>query len=298
MAGKNMNYFLMDGSPKGRVKCTLANWTGVAYKIPRVDLVKCKDIEHLKQSGVYFLFSKDQAKKPLVYVGQAGSRKNGEGILNRLKEHHAAPKPGLEDWYEAVAFTTSNNVFGPTEISWLENKFFTLAAEVNRYEAKNGKEPTAGNVTEEKESELEEFVEYTKTTMGVLGHMVFEHEVPTPSPSALKAENIFAPAIGLELRQGDVLAFGQRTNDGFIVFKGSKIKPGVAQSCPKGAKIQRENNASSLDANSVLIDDVSLNSANEAACFVVGNSISGIQAWKTAEGKTLKEIEESEADAL
>ena len=34
MAGKNMNYFLMDSTPNGRIKCTLANSTGVAYKIP------------------------------------------------------------------------------------------------------------------------------------------------------------------------------------------------------------------------------------------------------------------------
>ncbi|HPX33376.1 MAG TPA: methionine sulfoxide reductase, partial [Erysipelotrichaceae bacterium] len=69
-------------------------------------LVDCKNIDYLKQSGVYFLFSKGDGDKPLVYVGQSGTRKNGEGILNRLKEHHASPKQGLEDWYEAVAFTT------------------------------------------------------------------------------------------------------------------------------------------------------------------------------------------------
>jgi len=68
MAGKNMNYFLMDGSPKGRVKCTLANWTGVAYKIPRVDLVKCKEIEHLKQSGVYFLFSREPGTTQILHL--------------------------------------------------------------------------------------------------------------------------------------------------------------------------------------------------------------------------------------
>ena len=31
--GKSINLFLMDGTATGRVKCTLANWTGVAYKI-------------------------------------------------------------------------------------------------------------------------------------------------------------------------------------------------------------------------------------------------------------------------
>ena len=28
--GKNFNLFLMDGEATGRIKCTLANWTGIA----------------------------------------------------------------------------------------------------------------------------------------------------------------------------------------------------------------------------------------------------------------------------
>ena len=42
MAGKNMNYFLIDGTPSGRITCTIVNWTGVAYKIPRTELKNCK----------------------------------------------------------------------------------------------------------------------------------------------------------------------------------------------------------------------------------------------------------------
>jgi hypothetical protein len=34
--------------------------------------------------------------------------------------------------------------------------------------------PSAGNITEEKESELEEFIEYAIIVMGTLGHKVFE----------------------------------------------------------------------------------------------------------------------------
>lgn len=57
----------------------------------------------------------------VVYVGQAGVRKNGEGILFRLQEHKR--NPDKDYWTEAVVFTTSNNSFGPTEISYLENRF-------------------------------------------------------------------------------------------------------------------------------------------------------------------------------
>ena len=79
--GKSINLFLMDGTATGRMKCTLANWTGVAYKIPRTDLDKCREREDLSQSGVYFLFgTSEQTGENVVYVGQAGARKNGEGI--------------------------------------------------------------------------------------------------------------------------------------------------------------------------------------------------------------------------
>lgn len=91
--GKNIQLFLMDGESGGRIKCTLANWTGVAYKIPRTELDKCKERDDLKQSGVYFLFgTSDETGKGVVYIGQAGARKNGEGILNRLQEHKRNPE--------------------------------------------------------------------------------------------------------------------------------------------------------------------------------------------------------------
>lgn len=51
----------------------------------------------------------------VVYIGQAGERKNGEGILYRLQEHKR--NPDKDYWTEAVVFTTANNSFGPTEIS-------------------------------------------------------------------------------------------------------------------------------------------------------------------------------------
>lgn len=47
MRGKSINLFLMDGEPNGRMKCTLANWTGVAYKIPRTKLDSCKGRDDL-----------------------------------------------------------------------------------------------------------------------------------------------------------------------------------------------------------------------------------------------------------
>lgn len=79
---------------------------------------------------------------------------------------------------EAVVFTTSNNSLGPTEISYLENRFCNLAIEANRYEVKNSNDPNHGNITEEKESKMEEFIDCAKVIMGTL-----EHKVSSPLKS-------------------------------------------------------------------------------------------------------------------
>jgi len=50
----------------------------------------------------------------------------------------------MDYWTEAVAFTTSNNSFGPTEISYLENRFCNMAVEANRYIVKNSNDPNPG----------------------------------------------------------------------------------------------------------------------------------------------------------
>lgn len=168
--GKTLKLFLIDGEPSGRIKCSLANWTGIAYKIPRTALDKCKNIDFLKQTGVYFLFGTDNSDNPVVYIGQAGIRKNGKGLLLRIQEPHNS----IDYWTEAIMFTTTNNSFGPTEISYLENRFCNMAIEAGRYSVKNGNDPNPGNITEETESELEEFIDYAKIVMGALGHKVFD----------------------------------------------------------------------------------------------------------------------------
>ena len=123
---KNINMFLMDGEVTGIIKCTLSNWTGVIYKIPRIQLADLKSRDEMKQSGIYFLFGRNEDKqKDVTYIGQATNLKNGEGVLLRVQEHtrdiHA-------DYFnDVIILTTQNNSFGPTEISYLENKFTQLA---------------------------------------------------------------------------------------------------------------------------------------------------------------------------
>lgn len=167
----------MDGDASGRIKASISNWIGLGYKIPRERLSECNEVNELAQSSVYFLFGQSSFGKSPVYIGQAGIRKNGKGILSRLMEHSANPDKSY--WTEAVVFTTSNNSFGPTELSFLENRFCNMAIKAGRYEVKNAVDPTPGNITEEKESELDEYADYAELILGVLGYKVFE-PIKTP----------------------------------------------------------------------------------------------------------------------
>ena len=293
--GKSINLFLMDGDPRGRIKCTLANWTGVAYRIPRTELEKCKGRDDLSQSGVYFLFgTSDQTGEGIVYIGQAGLRKNGEGILYRLQEHKR--NPDKDYWSEAVVYTTSNNSFGPTEISYLENRFTNLAIAAKRYTINNANDPTPGNITEEKESELEEFIDYAKIVMGTLGHKVFEPLTEIKNVGGLESESVSGGLLLFMKRKSrksgqTIEAKCKQTVEGFVVLKGSHIEINDSDSIPVGIKEARKK--ANIDSNGVLLEDVLFKSPSYAAAFVVGGHANGLTEWKTTDGRTLKDIENS-----
>ena len=294
--GKTIQLFLMDGTPKGRIKATLANWTGIAYKIPRTELDKAKTIDYLKQSGVYFLFStSDETQENIVYIGQAGTRKNGEGILNRLQEHKR--NPDKDYWTEAVAFTTTNNTFGPTEISYLESQFTKLASESKRYVVKNGNEPSQGHVTEEKESELEEFIYYVKIVIGTLGHRVFE---PLLDDSESDSTFDFDSSKDLPLfftrkskkSNQTIQASAKQTSEGIVLLKGSHIEMIDSKSIRE--KIKKMRKKEGLIVDGILQENILFNSPSYAAAFVYGSNVNGREYWKDEKGRSLNDIERAE----
>ena len=226
----------------------------------------------------------------VVYIGQAGARKNGEGILNRLQEHKRNPEKDY--WTEAIVFTTSNNSFGPTEISYRENRFCNLTVQAKRYVVKNGNDPTPGNITEEKESELEEFIDNAKIIMGTLGHKVF---VPlatsTPAPVVTEEDMSDTSDELLYFNHSGIKATGKRTSDGFMVLKGSQICSKLTKSCPDPTLRNREKYASKVNENFVLIEDILFTSPSSAASYIGGASLSSNACWCNAEGTTLKNID-------
>lgn len=283
----------MDGEVTGKIKCTLSNWTGVIYKIPRIQLADLKSRDELKQTGIYFLFGRDEDKqKNVTYIGQATNRKNGEGVLLRVQEH---TRDSHADYFnDVIILTTQNNSFGPTEISYLENKFTQLAKESGRYIVKNGNEPNPGNVMEEKQSELDEVVENVLMIVGTLGYRVF---IPMTTNVDQQTRNDAEQYLYLKRKMKKsnqiIEAKCERTTEGFVVLEGSQVEMIDSPAIPTSLKeLRKELIKENVIKDGILQEKQLFSSPSYAAAFVLGMNTNGRMDWKDKDGKTLKELEE------
>ncbi len=275
---KNINLFLIDGTASGRIKCTINGRTGVIFKIPRKDYPKCKEREDLKHDAVYFLLGEDK-----VYIGQAGSRKNGKGILNRLSEHDRDSNKDF--WTETIIFNDSS--FGSTEISWLENKFCNMAIKAARYVVENGNDPSPGNITEEKESELKEHAAFAQLILSAIGYKIFEPKKFSPTPPKTN-DDIFYLSRFVKKLNRKINAQMKITPTGYKVLAGSDVSPLESENLSATRKKLRH---SDKVANWKLLEDIEFTSPSSAAEFVVGNHVNGKEYWKK-NGIQLKDLQE------
>lgn len=279
----SINLLLLDGVANGRIKCTINSRTGIIFKIPRKDLEKCKERIELENDGVYFLFGEEDGKHK-IYVGQAGSRKNGKGILNRLNEHARSTDKNF--WTEAIILTTSDNSFGATEISWLEHKFCNMAIKAGRCEVVNGNEPSPGNITEEKESDLEDHAEFVQLVLRAIGYKIFE-PLQKSSPRIIKPdEEIFYLPRKIKRLGKSIDAKMKITPKGYKVLAGSEVSPLDDSNLSVNMKKLRR---TKIDGGK-LIEDVEFSSPSSAAQFVLGNNANGLEAWRTRDGVPLKKL--------
>lgn len=293
-APRTVQLFLMDGSPNGRIKCSLDNWVGKVYLIPRTEITRSKDRPELTQTGIYLLFGTDtETGEELLYVGQARERKNGNGVLARVAEHLGEEK--LDYFTHAIMIIDSDNSFGPTEISYLENAFYQQAVAADRVRAVNGNDPSPGNVTEEKKAALDEFISMAKILIGSLGYRVFDAvddaKMLAHNPSAAAQPSV-EPL--LYLNSSGATGKGRQTTDGFVVLAGAQLRADMTHSAPQSARKNREKFADRISDSGELMRDTLFTSPSAASGFLTGASTSGKALWRTSDDTTLRDLEAAE----
>lgn len=279
--GKTIKIFLIDGDPNGRMSCELSNWSGKAYKIPRIKIKECTDREDLTSTGVYLLFGKDEDGKDQVYIGEA------ESILKRLNQQLTQK----DFWNEAIIFISKDENLNKAHIKYLENRLHDIAKSANRYKVDNSVIPTQSSISESDRAEMEEFIEYIKMLVNTLGHKVFD-EKREFRPKQKQDIFLIKATRGAE-------AQGEPSSDGFVVFKSSKAAASIVNSMTPSFATLREK----LITEGVLVnkgeyfefsDDYIFSSPSTAAVMVMGRNANGLTEWKNKDGKTLKEFETNE----
>jgi hypothetical protein len=277
--GKTIKIFLIDGDPNGRMSCELSNWSGKAYKIPRIKVKDCSDREDLTTStGVYLLFGKDDEGKDQVYIGEA------EAILKRLNQQLTAK----DFWNETIVFISKDDNLNKAHVKYLENRLHEIAKSANRYKVDNSIVPTQSSISESDRAEMEEFIDYIKLLVNTLGHKVFE-EKREFKPKQKQDIFLIKAARGADGQ-------GEPTSDGFVVFKGSKAAATIVNSMtPSFINLRNKliNDGVIVDKGDYFefIDDYIFSSPSTAAVMVMGRNANGLTEWKSKDGKTLKDYE-------
>lgn len=160
---KTIQMYIFDGNPNGRIMCELSNWNGRIYKISRNELSEFAKRNDSENTGVYFLFGKDESNFDTVYVGEA------EKMFTRLKQHLK------EDyWNDCIAVISKDNLLNKAHVKYLENKFYNIAQDTGRANVLNSTIPTCSSISEYDEAMLVEFISNTKLLVNTLGYKTFD----------------------------------------------------------------------------------------------------------------------------
>jgi hypothetical protein len=282
--GRSIRIYLADGTPSGIRHVEIANWSGQAIACPRSRFVELSKWEEAKRPGVYFLFEKQNVDlENRVYIGES------ENVIKRLSDHDR----NKDFWNEVVIFTSKDENLTKSHVKYLESRLVSIGIEAERYQLENSNTPTESNLPRADKDAMEEFIHNLRIIIGTLGHKLLE-----PLKVATIEQNTKSTVgIPLSFALKELKAFGQMTDDGFLLLAGSDVSSSTSPSMPGNSKSIRDSWVSEgvlkLDGkNYKLIKDMLVSSSSYAAVIVAGTSRSGPQSWQDSEGRTLKVIEE------
>lgn len=287
--GKSIRIYLADATVSGIRYAELMNWTGQAIACPRNRLAGLSAWSEASKPGVYFLFEARLGDaKPMAYIGES------ENVTGRLTQHDRQK----EFWNEVVLFTSKDENLTKAHVKFLESTLVALARKADRYELENTNTPTESSLPRPDQDAMAEFVENIRMILGTLGYPILEPLLAaTPKPETTHALPA-SSTLELIFKVNNLVAKGVQTDEGFVIKKGALIASTNTDSlAPRLVTLKEQMIIDGrLDDKGdclVLREDLLLSSSSYAAAFIAGTSRSGPQSWYTADGQSLKLIEEA-----
>ncbi len=268
-----LTLILRNGNSTGIIECSIDEWYGISYKIPRNKISNAKDLKCINNTGLYILFGEEEfTAGRIAYIGEA------EDIYNRLQQHNK----NKDFWNECITFMSENNSLNKAHIKYIEHELYNLAKSTKRYIIKNESNPTKSSLGSADQIRAIKFIERIKIITSMLGYRLFDELVDNKNNFA----NVFyLKNKGLEYAKGVV------TDEGFVLLKGSKIKDGISEGLSKSLVNYCQRERTSLDiANGIFINDHLCSSPSMAAVIILGRNSNGYTEWKNKDGENLRHV--------
>lgn len=246
---------------------------------PRSELDTVLARDEATKSGIYFLIGTDsESGRSAVYVGEA------ESMRDRLRCHL-----DKDFWNHVVFFISKDENLTKAHVRYLEGRLIEQAKSAGRALVMNG-QSSGSKLPESDREDMEIFLERIHQLMPVLGTDVL---LPIGSAPAGHAEKqiLVCEIKGLK-------ATGHLTPTGFVVLKGSQAVLRERTSAHQYPHIMASRRRLIEDGTLVedgdylrFTRDSEFTSPSAAATVVHGGSANGLLAWKSNDGRTLKELE-------
>lgn len=279
MPTATIKLFLAYGEPKRLRTAELSNWSGKAVAGPRSEFDAILAREESLQAGIYILTGMDpESGKPAIYIGEA------ECIKERIKSHISK-----DFWNQIVYFVSKDENLTKSHIRYLEGRLIEQALKARRCILTNGQNSGA-KLPESDREDMEVFLGKVYQLLPVLGVELLVAVSETQGQDE-KQELLYCEIKGVKAK-------GYRVPSGFIVLKGSEAvhqeRPSVEKwPWPKNMRQRFIEEGSIVDKHDrmVFAEDVEFSSPSAAAAIIHGGHANGLTAWKTENGRTLKDIE-------
>ncbi len=271
----SIKIFLVKGSSSGLRTAEISNWSGKAIACSRKEMDELSKREEASRPGVYFLIGSDEETgEPTAYVGEA------EEVAKRLKQHHL----NKDYWNQVVAFVSKDENLTKAHIKYLEGKLIQLGLEAGKGVIKNN-QSSGARLPEADQAEMDIFLDRVLRLLPIMGTSLFS--IPLESGKEVR-EKLVCKIKGL-------LAYGNRTDNGFVIFKGSQAVLESRKSAGRN-RVRRQllidKGILVLNSDHYIFDkNHEFTSPSLAAAVIRGGASNGLTAWKNSAGIKLKELE-------
>ena len=276
----SIKLFLTTGNPTGLRTAEISNWSGKALAAPRTALNELRQREETKGAGVYLLtgISADSSE-PILYIGES------ECVADRLKQH--ADKGDKEFWVHTLVFVSKDDNLSKAHVRYLESRLISIAQQNLQIQLEN-RSQSSTKLSEADSAEMEGFLQRILQLLPVLGVYFFSN------PELMLQRGKDKPEV-LNGATAGAMARGFRTDDGFLILKGSTVTKEARPSCSPSIIKHRDfllKKGILAEEGEFLVftQDFETISPGMAGSIIAGGSMNGLVFWKDSKGKTLKEL--------